>query len=141
METKVIVLIADRGDPKHGEIAIVDDTADAERLIETLIEAGFDGEQVRVFSGSEMVAQVSQRPKVDIVCREESEPAPAAEAAAHAEAPADEDDAQPEEPAAEAEAPVQEENAEEPVSPRNGGFALFRHRPAPAVELMPELLH
>lgn len=141
METKVIVLIADRGDPKHGEIAVLDDTADAERLIETLLGAGFDREQVRVFSGSEMVAQVSQRPKVDIVGRTGHEVAPAPEPPAESKAPAAADAAQPEEPPAEAEAPAQEENAEEPVHSRNGGFALFERRPAPAAELMPELLH
>ena len=77
MTARFIVLVADRGDPKHGEIVVVDTTAEAERLVETLLDAGFDRERVRVFTGTEMEAQVSQRPKVELVEMGLDEPAPA----------------------------------------------------------------
>lgn len=67
MANKVIVLIADREDPKHGEVALLESTAEAERLVETCLEAGYDPERIRVFAGAEMEAQISQRPKVDLV--------------------------------------------------------------------------
>ena len=70
MTTKVIVLIADRADPKHGEVAVLDGTAEAERLVETCLEAGYGPERIRVFAGAEIEAQISQRPKVALVTEE-----------------------------------------------------------------------
>ena len=70
MATKVIVLMADRDDPKHGEVAVLASTAEAERLVETCLEAGYDPERIRVFAGAEIEAQISQRPKVDLVAEE-----------------------------------------------------------------------
>jgi len=61
---KIIVLVSDRGDSKHGEISIVDDPRKAEKLVETLLEAGFEQERIRVFAGSASDFQVSQRPIV-----------------------------------------------------------------------------
>jgi hypothetical protein len=126
MTTKVIVLVADRSDPKHGEIVVVDTTAEAERLVETLLEAGFDPEQVRVFSGAEMEAQVSQRPKVDLVESGPDEPAPAHD-------PPAEEEAQTAEALSEAHAAEPEdENSSAPSS---------HTPPEQPVEMMPELLH
>ena len=127
MVAKVIVLVADRDDPKHGEIVVVDTTAEAERLVETLLDAGFDRERVRVFSGTEMEAQVSQRSKVELVEGGLDAPAPAAEGS-----PAEEE-VQPAEALSEAHvAEVEKENSSAP---------LFRTPPEKSVELMPELLH
>jgi len=47
---KIIVLVSDRGDSKHGEVSVLDDPQKAERLVETLLEAGFEPERIRVFS-------------------------------------------------------------------------------------------
>ena len=66
MQTKAIIVVTDIDDEKHGEISIVDDIKRAERLVETLIEAGFDRERIRVFSGSELDVQVSNRPVVSL---------------------------------------------------------------------------
>jgi hypothetical protein len=72
---KIIVLVSDRGDSKHGEISIVDEPQKAEKLVETLLEAGFEQERIRVFAGSESDFQVSQRPVVALVGDgEEEEP-------------------------------------------------------------------
>ena len=129
MTAKVIVLVADRDDPKHGEIVVVDTTTEAERLVETLLDAGFDRERVRVFSGTEMVAQVSQRPKVELVEWGLDEPVPAAAA----------EDSPVEEEVQPAEA-LSEDHAPE-VENGNSSAPLFRTPPEKSVELMPELLH
>ena len=113
MTTKFIVLVADRDDPKHGEV-------------ETLLEAGFERERVRVFTGTEMEAQVSQRPKVELVERGLDEPAPADDSPA-------EEEVQPNEALSGAHAAeVEEENS--PSRP-------LSRPPEQPVEMMPELLH
>jgi hypothetical protein len=68
---KIIVLVSDRGDSKHGEISVVDDPHKAEKLVETLLEAGFEQERIRVFAGSQSDFQVSQRPVVALVAEGE----------------------------------------------------------------------
>ncbi len=52
--SKAIVLVADRDDAKHGEITVVDDLRKAERLVETLLEAGFNQERIQVFVGNSL---------------------------------------------------------------------------------------
>lgn len=64
---KIIVLVSDRDDNKHGEVSVLEDPQKAERLVETLIEAGFDQERIRVFSGRQNEFQISQRPVVALV--------------------------------------------------------------------------
>jgi len=72
---KIIVLVSDRGDSKHGEISIVDDPRKAEKLVETLLEAGFEQDRIHVFAGRASDFQVSQRPVVALVGEgEEDEP-------------------------------------------------------------------
>jgi len=77
MEGKIILLATDRGDEKHGEISILDNPEKAQRLIETLLEAGYEQDQVRVFRGQEMQLKVTLRPVVSF-SRDEEEPEPAA---------------------------------------------------------------
>ena len=92
MSEKIIVLVTDRGDSNHGEISVVDDPHRAEKLVETLLEAGFERDRIRVFAGRQSDFEVSQRPVVALVGEGEepqvgvteqeapvSEPAPAAE--------------------------------------------------------------
>jgi len=68
---KIIVLVSDRGDSKHGEISVLDDPHKAEKLVETLLEAGFEQERIRVFAGRQSDFQVSQRPVVALVAEGE----------------------------------------------------------------------
>lgn len=75
MSDKIIVLVSDRGDSKHGEISVLDDARKAERLVETLLEAGFEADRIRVFTGRASEFQVSNRPVVALVAEgEEAEP-------------------------------------------------------------------
>ncbi len=67
MDETIIVLVSDKDDSKHGEISILDDPQEAERLVETLLEAGFDESRIRVFNGRSSEFQISHRPVVALV--------------------------------------------------------------------------
>jgi predicted signal transduction protein with EAL and GGDEF domain len=64
--TQVILLVADPKDAGHGEVKVFDDPQEAERMIETLLEAGLEPERFRVFTGAETEIAVSYRPVVDL---------------------------------------------------------------------------
>jgi hypothetical protein len=70
---KIIVLVGDRGDSNHGEISIMDDPRKAEKLVETLLEAGFEQERIHLFAGRESDFQVSRRPVVALVGEDEDD--------------------------------------------------------------------
>ncbi len=67
MSSRTIVMVYDQEDSKHGEISIMESAQKAARLVETLLEAGFDQERIRVFTGEEMGMQVTHRPVVALV--------------------------------------------------------------------------
>lgn len=67
MDETIIVLVSDKDDSKHGEISILDDPQKAERLVETLLEAGFDERRIRVFNGRSSEFEVNHRPVVALV--------------------------------------------------------------------------
>lgn len=71
MSESVIVIVSDLDDAKHGEINVVESTQKAARLVETLLEAGFDQTRLRVFSGSELDMRVRHRPVVALVTGDE----------------------------------------------------------------------
>ena len=73
MSEKIIVLVSDRGDSKHGEVSVLDDPQKAERLVETLLEAGFEPERIRVFAGRASEFQVSHRPVVALMAEGEED--------------------------------------------------------------------
>ncbi len=64
--TQVLVLVANRDDPNHIEVTVLNERADAERLLQTLLEAGIEQQRVRIFSGTEMHAQVTHKPVVTL---------------------------------------------------------------------------
>jgi hypothetical protein len=66
-----MVIVSDPDDAKHGEINVVETPQKAARLVETLLEAGFDQARIRVFSGSEMDMRVRHRPVVALVTGDE----------------------------------------------------------------------
>ena len=108
---KVIVFVADRGDQRLGEVSVFDSSGEAERLLETLLEAGYDRQRIRVFSGAEMEARVSQRPIVALVSGDQKEAGAGEEVGSEGEPP------------------------NRWNGPRPGKM------PARMVEMMPELLH
>ncbi len=67
MSGKTIVIISDLDDPKHGEITVVEGAHKAARLVETLLEAGFEQQRIRIFTGDEMDMQVTHRPVVALI--------------------------------------------------------------------------
>ena len=88
MSEKIIVLVSDRGDSKHGEVSVLDDPQKAERLVETLLEAGFESERIRVFSGRASEFEISHRPVVALMAEgEEGEVQAQPQAAAEEPAP------------------------------------------------------
>lgn len=74
---QIIVLVSDKGDSGHGEITVVEDFAKAERLMEALIEAGFEQDRIHVFRGKRSEFAVSQRPVVNFADGEPRSPAEA----------------------------------------------------------------
>ncbi|TMB70014.1 MAG: hypothetical protein E6J43_02970 [Chloroflexi bacterium] len=78
MSEQVMVVVADLDDPKHGEINVVESVQKGARLVETLLEAGFDRERIRVFSGGEMDMQVRHRPVVALISGDQKEQGEAA---------------------------------------------------------------
>lgn len=110
-DEKIIVLVSDRDDSKHGEISVLDDPRKAEKLVETLLEAGFEQQRIRVFTGNSSEFQVSHRPVVALTADgEEGEMQPAA-AIVNRRDESREDEAR-EAPAAQA--PAREPAAEKP---------------------------
>jgi hypothetical protein len=87
-DERIIVLVTDKGDSKHGEVSVLEDPEKAERLVETLLEAGFEQERIRVFSGRASEFKISQRPVVALVADGEELPPPEVETVAAAAEPA-----------------------------------------------------
>lgn len=87
-DERIIVLVTDKGDSKHGEVSVLDDPEKAERLVETLLEAGFEQERIRVFSGRLSEFQISHRPVVALVADGEELPPPEVEPVAATAEPA-----------------------------------------------------
>jgi hypothetical protein len=71
----VIVMVSDREDGRRGEITVADDPRTAAHLVETLLEAGFEQDRIKLFSGAETEIRVSTRPVVALV--DDESPAPA----------------------------------------------------------------
>ncbi len=64
MDSKIIVVTEDRDDSAGRNVAVLDSKDEAERLVETLLQAGTGQERIRVFTGAEMDVEITQRPVV-----------------------------------------------------------------------------
>lgn len=64
MAAKIILLVSDSNGSTFGEIIVLDEIRKAESVIEALLEAGFDQQRVRVFTGVEINIRVAYRPLV-----------------------------------------------------------------------------
>ena len=67
MSTKVIVMVSDRDNAKRGEITVADNLRTAAHRVETLLEAGFQRGQIKLYSGDETEMRISSRPIVALV--------------------------------------------------------------------------
>jgi len=67
MSSTVIVVVSDLDNAAHGEINVMESPQKAARLIETLLESGYDQERIRVFSAEEFQMQVHHRPVVSLM--------------------------------------------------------------------------
>ncbi len=67
MTQRVVVMVIDNDDAKRGEISVLDDPREAERMVESLLESGLESERIRVFNASQMEMQVVHRPVVSLV--------------------------------------------------------------------------
>jgi len=75
-----VVFVADQDDPRRGEVTVLEDTRKAEHLLETLLEAGFEQDRIRIFHAAELEMQVKHRPVVSLVADAARESAASAEA-------------------------------------------------------------
>ena len=66
MTDKFVLVVSDESERKHGEISVLDTAHETERLVETLLEAGFDQERILVFTGSEAEFVTTSRPVVSL---------------------------------------------------------------------------
>src|SRR2546427_4550708 len=67
MSNRMIVMVSDLDDPKHGELSVLESHEKAARMVETLLESGFEQERIRIFNGDEMGMQIAHRPVVALV--------------------------------------------------------------------------
>ena len=63
---KVILLVTDVGNPSHGEIQEHSDPEEASRMIETLLDSGYEQDRIQVFTGTKSEIAVAYRPVVTI---------------------------------------------------------------------------
>ncbi len=66
MAHNVIVLVSDLDNAIRGELNVLETVEEATRLVETLIESGFEQERIRVFLGDELQMEVRHRPVVSL---------------------------------------------------------------------------
>ncbi len=67
MAASTIVMILDLDDPKRGEINVVNEAAEAERMVESLLQSGFAQDRIRVFSATGLELKIVHRPVVTFV--------------------------------------------------------------------------
>ena len=67
MSDKFVLVVSDENDAKHGEISVLDTAHEAERLVETLLEAGFEQDRIRVLAGAEAEFVTNYRPVVNLI--------------------------------------------------------------------------
>ena len=102
MVDKFVLVVSDETDERHGEISVLDTAQKAERLVETLLEAGFEQNRIRMFAGSEAEFETVYRPVVSLTDEANQTTEPARPASDHLEPEASEIEAETEGEAVEA---------------------------------------
>ena len=85
MSDRFVLLVSDENDRKHGEISVLDTAHETERLVQTLLEAGFEQERIRVYTGSEAEFATTYRPVVSLADEADQTTEPAHPASGHVE--------------------------------------------------------
>ena len=85
MSDKFVLVVSDESDRKHGEISVLNTAHEAERLVETLLEAGFDQERIWLLMGSEAEFAITSRPMVSLADEANQTTEPARPASDHVE--------------------------------------------------------
>ncbi len=94
MVDKFVLVVSDEKDDRLGEISVLDSAQKAERLVETLLEAGFEQNRIRVFAGSEAEFETIYRPVVNLTDEANQTTGPARPASDHLEPDATEIEAE-----------------------------------------------
>ena len=94
MSDKFVLVVSDENDRKHGEISVLDTAHETERLVQTLLEAGFEQERIRVYTGSEAEFVTTCRPIVSLADEANQTTDPARSASEHVEPEATEIEAE-----------------------------------------------
>src|SRR5574341_1569083 len=70
MTSKTMVVLLQENSDTRGEINWFDYAQDAERFIESILEAGFDRRSIRVLEGQDMDVLITQKPMVTLLAAE-----------------------------------------------------------------------
>ena len=62
MSDRTIVMVSDLDDAKHGEINVMEDATQAARLVESLLESGFDQTRIRIFPATKWRCRLPTAP-------------------------------------------------------------------------------
>ncbi len=85
MSDKFVLVVSGESDRKYGEISVLDTAHETERLVETLLEEGFELDRMRVFTGAEAEFVTSYRPVVSLADEANQTTEPARPARDHVE--------------------------------------------------------
>lgn len=66
MVPRYLLFLADEKSPEKGEISFFDDAGEAATQAESLLEAGYEQDRIRIFSSDEMEMHVAHKPVVSL---------------------------------------------------------------------------
>lgn len=67
MASRYLLFLADEKERERGDISFFDDAQEVAGHAESLLEAGYEQDRIRIFSSDEMDVQVTHRPVVSLV--------------------------------------------------------------------------
>ncbi|HUF54518.1 MAG TPA: hypothetical protein VMR52_12195 [Dehalococcoidia bacterium] len=131
MSNTIIVVVSDPDNAARGEINVMETPQKAARLVETLLESGYEQERIRVFSAEEFQMQVHHRPVVSLMTAEGDEAPPETDSGSPSE-DADQEEEAPVATAASATVTLNSAQPQEEATPfeRNGVRFSTQFRPA-----------
>jgi hypothetical protein len=67
MSDRYLVFLADEDSAERGDLTSFEDAGEAAQRAESLLEAGYEQDRIRIFNASEMDVHVTHRPVVSLV--------------------------------------------------------------------------